>query len=573
LNGFTYAVGMRGVDDEFNPRIQVYLDGRLVNVAEFGGVDWENIPVSIEDIDRVEILRASGLAGEAGSALEGQIRIWTRRPAQLTPLTYSGYGGSQRTQIQFARTSGSIGPFSGKAAVEYRTDDGAGGVNSAGLDDRERLLKINLLGSWQIAESAGLDVRFTGQSGLVGETNGDPISNGTTDTNNYAASAAFHQLWKGGTRLSLSYYHEEFALVVRDYPAAFLYGDGGRNIDLQRSTDALQGSARVPVFSFWDLLATAGWKEDRLYFERNEPRNDRQELFHLHGGTEIRPLDRLFLTAGVQLEHDLVAGRDPSPSAGVVYRLLPEHSLRLSYREGRRKPNFAETRTAFVFPNPVPPPPTFPLFTGNPRLESERETAYEAGYRGRFVDWGLLLDQQLFLREIKDKVVFAPDPSSPLPGALTFQNLGEERAVGAETAGEWRVYGPFALYSTYTFQTIEDTLRDERLRHHPLHKANLGFRLEIEKGPLVGVAGFLNVNYVSAIRQADAMGVEHQIGDRFRVDCRLAKRFLKDKVELAIIARNIFDKETLELRPPLGSNWDGAFGAPRTVLLNLLINL
>ena len=87
LNGFTYAAGIRGVDDEFNPRFQVYLDGRLVNVAEYGGVDWESLPVSIEDIERVEIIRGAGIPGESGSALNGAVRIYTLKPVDVPLLT------------------------------------------------------------------------------------------------------------------------------------------------------------------------------------------------------------------------------------------------------------------------------------------------------------------------------------------------------------------------------------------------------------------------------------------------------------------------------------------------------
>jgi iron complex outermembrane receptor protein len=571
LNGFTYAAGIRGVDDEFNPRFQVYLDGRLVNVAEFGGVDWESIPVSVEDIDRLEVIRATGLPGEAGSALEGQIRIWTRGPDQLSRLTYSGYGGTQATQIHFGRAAGSLGPFSGKASLEYRTDDGAPGANSAGLDDFERLLKFNLAGGWKVTEGGGLDLRVSGVQGKVGETSGFPISNGPTDTHNYSVAGSFHQALSSRARLSLGYYHEEFGLVVRDYPFAPLYG--GRNIDLGRSTDALHASARVAVLPVWDLLATAGWKEDHLYFDRNSPRSDRQQLFHLHAGTELRPLDRLFLSAGLQAEHDLFAGWDLSPSAGVVYRLLPDHSLRFSYRVGSRKPTFAETRTGFVFPSPLPPPPVLPLITGNPGLESERETSYEVGYRGRVKEWRLLLDQQLFVRDLRDKVNLVPDTSSPLPGALTFDNAGRERSWGAETLAQWRFLGPFAAYATYTFQVVEDLELDERIRHHPEHKANAGLRFDLKEGWLQGVSGFLNLNYVSRIEEADGLGLKHRIDDRFRLDCRLAKRFWKDRVEVAIIGRNLLDPQTLEFRPPLGSNSDGSFGAPRMVLINLLINL
>lgn len=573
LNGFTYAVGIRGVDDEFNPRIHVYLDGRLVNVAEFGGVDWESIPVAVDDIDRIEILRGAGIPGEGGHSLNGSIRIWTRKPAQVPRFTYSGYEGWPENHIHFARAGGAWGPFSAKAGLEYRRDDGIAGVNSAGLDDGQRLVKFNLHGGWEISKDTDLSVRFAGVSGQVEETNGLPISNGDTNTENYSLTAALDHLFKNGIRLSGSYSFEAFALEVKDFPLAPVH-QAGSDIDLERTTHTLFAAARFPVRPNWDLTASGGFKEDRLVFERNSPQSSDQELLHFHLGAEGRPLTDVFLNAGLGIERDLRAGVALSPDLGLAYRFLPEQTLRASYRVGQRRPTFTETRLGFLAPNPVPPPLGLPLITGDPDLDWESVRAYEAGYHGAFQKLGLLVDGQLFYHELKDKVEFVPDPTSPVPVALTFENQGRETGMGAELFAEWRVRGPLSLHGTYTYQTYEATRGDDRrLKHRPRHKANLGPRVHFREGPLKGVSALVNLNWVSEIEQADLAGVEHRISDRFRLDFRIAKTFWKERLELALIGRNVLDNETLEFRPPLGSNSDGAFGAERMFLINLLLKL
>jgi outer membrane receptor protein involved in Fe transport len=204
--------------------------------------------------------------------------------------------------------------------------------------------------------SASFDVRFAGVHGVVEETNGDPISNGRTETDNTSVHAEYNQAFDSGLRFKLGYYFETFTLKILNHPLAVR----GKDIDLDRSTHAVHASARYPLLSCWDLTAGGGFKEDRLDFERNLPMSDDQEIFHLNLGSDLRLFDQVFLNGGLELEHDLFAGWDLSPSAGAVYRFLPEHSLRFSYRVGRRQPNFSETRTAFAIPNPLPPPPTLP---------------------------------------------------------------------------------------------------------------------------------------------------------------------------------------------------------------------
>jgi outer membrane receptor protein involved in Fe transport len=256
-----------------------------------------------------------------------------------------------------------------------------------------------------------------------------------------------------------------------------------------------------------------------------------------------------------------------------VYQFLPDNALRGSYRVGRRKPNFTETRIGFVTANPFPPPVTLPIVTGEEDLDRETVQAFEGGYRGYFRDLGLLLDGQLFLHELKDKVQLVPDLASPVPGALTFDNRGKERGMGLEVALEWQVAGPLSLYATYTLQTFVDTSNNKTLRNRPRHKTNFGPRLQFKEGVLDGVSAFINLNWVSDIEQRDALGINHEIDDRFRLDFRIAKRFLKNRVELAIIGRNLLDGDTLEYRPALGSNFDGAFEAERMFLFNVLIEL
>ncbi len=574
LNGFTYAVGIRGVGDEFNPRTQVYLDGRLVNVAEFGGVDWESIPVSVDDIDRIEIIRGTGVPGEAGSALDGAIRIWTTKPDEKTPVfTYSGYVGTQSTHSHFGRLAGSTDTFWGKAALEYVEDDGIAGVTPSGfvflpprlLDDGQRLIKVNLAGGWRVTDSSELSLRLAGVDGTVEETGGDPISNGRTDTNNYSLNTRYENIFENGARLSLGYTFENFSLKVLDHPSAPDHA-AGDNIDLDRHTHSVFGSFSMPLIpELWSVSTTAGWKQDTVSFDRNAPKKDDQEIYHLHIGTNVAPIESLSLSGGIQLERDLFAGNDISPTAGVLYRIRPEHILRLSYRIGRRKPVISETRTAFVVPVLG-----LPLVTGNRDLDRETVTAYEAGYRGRLEDLGLVVDLQIFHHDIDDKVIFVPDPTS-IPGALTFANLGRERVNGVEVGAEMEIHGPLSAFCNYTYQDATDTRADRVLRQRPRHKANMGLKLHFDEGWLQGVSAFANVNYVSRIEQLDALGIRHIIDDRFRLDFRIAKSFLDERLEVALIGRNILDNETLEYRPFLGSNSTGDFGAERAFLFNLSV--
>ena len=304
----------------------------------------------------------------------------------------------------------------------------------------------------------------------------------------------------------------------------------------------------------------------------NTPETSNQQILHAQVGTEARLWEKLFLSAGGRLEKDLYAGIDLSPFVGAVYKFLPRHSLRISYRLGRRQPNFAETRSAFVVPNPLPPPGTLPLLSGERDLDRETVEAWEIGYRGLFPDFGLLFDGQFFFQELRDKVEFVPDPTSPVPVALTFANQGRERGLGTELLAEWNIHGPLSVYATYAYQWYRNR-NNETLRNRPEHKFNIGSRLTFTERWMSGLSAFVNLGWVDEIKQTDFTGVRHTVRDHFRLDFRIAKKLFDDRVEIAVIGRNIFNSETLESRPAFGSNFDGTFEAERMFFVNLRVDL
>lgn len=61
-------------------RMQVLIDGRAVYRPGLAEVDWEDLPVALEDIERIEVFRGPNTASYGANALTGVINIITRRP-------------------------------------------------------------------------------------------------------------------------------------------------------------------------------------------------------------------------------------------------------------------------------------------------------------------------------------------------------------------------------------------------------------------------------------------------------------------------------------------------------------
>ncbi|HMF40052.1 MAG TPA: TonB-dependent receptor plug domain-containing protein, partial [Polyangia bacterium] len=71
-------IGPRGFAFEVADRVLVMVDGRTVYVDFFGGTAYEMLPVSVLDIDRIEVVLGPGASVYGNKAMLGTLNIITR---------------------------------------------------------------------------------------------------------------------------------------------------------------------------------------------------------------------------------------------------------------------------------------------------------------------------------------------------------------------------------------------------------------------------------------------------------------------------------------------------------------
>lgn len=79
-------VSIRGFNRELANKVLVLVDGRSLYMDMLGTVLWETLPVALEEIERIEVIRGPGSAVYGANAVTGVINIITKAP---------GTGGSQ----------------------------------------------------------------------------------------------------------------------------------------------------------------------------------------------------------------------------------------------------------------------------------------------------------------------------------------------------------------------------------------------------------------------------------------------------------------------------------------------
>lgn len=117
-------------------RLQVLVDGRSVYRAGIASVIWDDIPVAMEDIQRIEVVRGPNSASWGANAFLGVINIVTRHPADTVGTRLRYRNGNQGIDDAFASHSWGDDESAWRISSELRADDGFDGRYS-GIDGED----------------------------------------------------------------------------------------------------------------------------------------------------------------------------------------------------------------------------------------------------------------------------------------------------------------------------------------------------------------------------------------------------------------------------------------------------
>lgn len=166
INGNQAAVNYHGTNASEARRMQVLIDGRSVYRAGLATVDWSDIPVAMEDIERIEVFRGPNTVSYGANALMAVVNIITRAPAN-----------SHGTRLKVTRGERGINDWYASQGTGWETGDlrlSLSGQEDHGFDsnrlgadyrDSRRLNRINLAVSQTLNEQQSIDWQLNAKDG------------------------------------------------------------------------------------------------------------------------------------------------------------------------------------------------------------------------------------------------------------------------------------------------------------------------------------------------------------------------------------------------------------------------
>jgi len=415
-------------------RVLLRIDGREVNTEFFPAPFYEFIPIGIEDIERIEIVLGPNSALYGANAVSAIIDITTRRPGRRPAVDASLAGGEHGQLRTGVRLEGGLGPLLLQGTVRI---DRASNWMETGRRNKD-MLRALLFASAQfdklVLQADGGVVRGTGHMySISGEMDFNPA---------IMAHAGLGLKWRNLRGRAYWYAMRSNFEMNMDlvYPQA---GVLARVPPFNLAGDTVHAELQYN-HSFWQerLLLIAGidgrgtWYRSKELVQEHV--NEGRLGVFLHG--EAQFVDWLRLTLGGRFDYNTVTKPAFSPRGAVVFRLGPDHTLRLSAGTAFRKPTLIETSANFkVDANPAFADEMRYLFEeqgiSNPDLDNEILTGFELGWRGRFWQGRLRAAAEVYFNMNRQWVGFSSDirfrpPPFQMQIDLANSHLGYDNGKG-----------------------------------------------------------------------------------------------------------------------------------------------
>jgi iron complex outermembrane receptor protein len=511
LDARQFAITSRGFNGaESSNKLLVLIDGRSVYTTLHSGVFWELHSPLLEDVRQIEVISGPGGTLYGPNAVNGVVSVATRDAREtLGGLVRATAGPSERTlAVRYGAALGGAGALRVYANGLDREDMPAGRApdNEDGIT------------GWQAGFRAdfGTTDSFTVQ-GDIFDTDVDLLP-GDGDRGHNLLARWTHRFGKDRSLQVQAYYD--------DYKRRFtLVEDSLETFDLEAQLNSKMGSHAI--------VLGVGVRTTRDEFINNlngfhlEPESRRLWILNAFAQDRMALTPKLDLIAGLKLERSTFSGVQVLPNLRLAWRPSERSTLWGAVSRAVRTPSRIDRQLVFL-----------PLLAQADNFESEKLTAFEAGYRGQ-PGPATTLSVSLFYNRYDD-IRTTEFTGDPLP--IRLQNSLEGRTYGAEAwlthqlSERWRAsLGVAALGKNFRLKDAAVDLADRAsLGADPDYQLiarsqiDLTDRLQLDLG----------------LRGVEDLGAG-SVGGYVEADARLAWRISKP-IELYVAGNNLLHKSHAE---------------------------
>ena len=510
--GEQFAVSPRGFAITASRRTLVLLDGRPLYEPYGGGLDFQYLPVFLDNIERIEVIRGAAGVMWGVNAVNGVINIITKKAADTQGgLAYGGFG-NRALQQGYMRLGGMNGP------LYWRGTTGAFHDNGLGTDGGDAYKDF----TQQFIATGRADLNLADDTKLIfsGGHSGNSVgsSAGIRRYNYQHMNLALEKKLSKNSFLAVRWFETFYDRVVpvkqhrrtREDMIELEHGFVRDAHNIVWGADYIRDTMHLsPIAPFTDVTDPDSFA------------NDQASIFIQD---EITLADNLWFTVGYRLHHNEISHGDWAGLTAMVWEIKPKHFVRGAVSKSFRRPTLMEELTDEKGGKNK--------MHGNTGLGNERLISYELGYRGLLRE-NLELNVEGFMNKHSNLIGQTGSKKDSY-----FNNVYDVTTYGVETAINWRPYNWWLIRANHTYEHQTDEAELSDLTHGritvytvPHNKVGLTNRFYLDDSTTINTQLFWYDSYYNP--------TAGKVDPFFRFDLRLAKRFWNDTAEIAFGATNL----------------------------------
>ena len=550
-----WAISSRGFNQTYADKLLVLLDGQSIFVPLVNGVLWELHEISLEDVDRIEVIRGPGGAIWGANAVNGVINIISKHGADTRGVHLSAGAGNEEKGFLSGRFGDRIGEDTYyRAYSRSSTRDSAELLSGTQAHDAWRISTAGFRLDSYLNEKDSVflrsDFTYSDAQGLTTIPNLSPYESGTLEREKYERGASVNSKWKhiisNTSQMDFSFDHR---LDNRVTPF----------LKIETNNTHIEYHHR---FQLADIHDISYGLEYRLYSDSSQPTpadkldpaSRSTNLYTLLLHDDISIFQDIRLTLGTKLEQNDHTGLEFMPNVRLLWRVMENSSMWFAISRAVSTPSRVADDAIVpvsVMNDPAYDMPIIISMFGNRDVEARKLLAFELGTRSKLLD-NLSIDLATFYNDYND--VYSLDQGEPYVGLFPTNNqtsiivpiaFGNELSgstTGAELVADWRIAKWWRLIGWYSYITINldkgasaDPLEQVRFNENstPSHQFHLRNSFNIRD----------TIEIDQLLRYIDRI-VYNQIPSYTELDIKFAYFPCNNKnLELAIIGQNLFQNE------------------------------
>jgi len=453
--GTSTGVFIRGAESD---QTLVLIDGVEVNSVTLGSFDFSNF--TVENIERIEVLRGSGGTLYGSQAIGGVINSITKKGEGTPTASISSEGGNGSTHREVLSFSGEKGIVAFSGAVASTDTDGFHSFND-GYRNFSTNLRVDVTPI--PTGSARAFVRYTdAKIGLFNYKNylGVPDPNARQLDNFLLVKGEWEQTLGEAFNYRVAGAYVKDNQRFFDEPDRFdEFGSEISRIPMDMVTGEMQAnyywhdlSILTFGFEFEEKSASVESNFGGFHTRYDKSRNN----FSYYFQEQLRLLnDRLFMVGGFRIDDNQDFGTHFTPAVSLAY-IIPRLGTKLKggIHDGFRAPNFNE----LFYPN-----------FGNPNLDAELSSEWDIGFEQSVWDQFFSIEAVYFDRRVKGLIEGVVIDSDNF--IFQAQNKGRVDVRGVEVIPVVRPLPDLTLSGSFMF--LDFTTNDDELLRRPSERGTL----------------------------------------------------------------------------------------------------